>query len=611
MASARKGTMVDERYRLVRKIGSGGMADVWLADDIELDRQVAIKILHEHFSQDKEFVERFRREASSAAGLQHPNVVGVFDRGEFRNSYFIAMEYVEGDSLKDLINQGMTVAAAVEVTRQILEAERFAHKKGIIHRDIKPHNVMIDGDGRARVADFGIARAGSSEITQTGSVMGTAQYLSPEQAQGKEVTAQSDLYSTGVVLYEALTGEVPFEADSPVAVALKQVQEVPRRPSSINPDVPPALDAVVMRSLAKQPEQRFADAAAFIKALDEAERKPDTPRRQDTAAYAAVNTEGDYTDVRYPEEEAAYGPPPRRSIWRWIVVALLVSLVAGAVAYALTRPDKADVPSVTGQSLASATAVLKAHGFDVNTTLVPNLAARDTVLEQDPTAGSNVDKGSTITLSVSTGPGTVEIPDVQGLTPKDAKKKLEDAGFQVTSREGFSADVAKGLVFGTEPAVGTGVQTGQTVTLLISKGANTVTVPGVIGLTQEAATARIQQAGLTAIPQQRQDPSPPGKVVAQSPTAGQDLKKGGTVTIFVSTGTLQVPNVVGETKQAAVTALKRAGFKPVVSLDTSAPPESAGLVVDQFPLAGSAATRGSTVQISVGAPPTTPTTTTP
>jgi serine/threonine-protein kinase len=603
--------MVDERYRLVRKIGSGGMADVWLADDIELDRQVAIKILHDHFSQDKEFVERFRREASSAAGLQHPNVVGVFDRGEFRNSYFIAMEYVEGDSLKDLITDGMTVAAAVEVTRQILEAERFAHKKGIIHRDIKPHNVMIDGDGRARVADFGIARAGSSEITQTGSVMGTAQYLSPEQAQGKEVTAQSDLYSTGVVLYEALTGEVPFEADSPVAVALKQVQEVPRRPSSINPDVPPALDAVVMRALAKQPEQRFADAAAFIKALDEAEAKPDQPRRQDTAAYAAVNTEGDHTDVRYPGEEAEYGAPPRRSIWRWIGLALLVALVAGAVAYALTRPDKADVPSVTGQSLQSATAVLKAHGFDTNTTLVPNLAARDTVLEQDPTAGSSVDKGSTITLSVSTGPGTVEIPDVQGLTPKDAKKKLEDASFQVTSREAFSADVAKGLVFGTEPAVGTGVQAGQTVTMLISKGANTVTVPGVVGLTQEQATARIQQAGLTAIPQQRPDPTTAGKVVAQSPSAGQELKKGGAVTIFVSTGTLQIPNVVGQTKQAAVASLKQAGFKPVVTLDTSAPPESAGLVTTQFPLAGSAATRGSTVQISVGAPQTTPTTPTP
>ncbi|MDX6617486.1 MAG: eukaryotic-like serine/threonine-protein kinase, partial [Solirubrobacterales bacterium] len=610
----RKGTMVDERYRLVRKIGSGGMADVWLADDIELDRQVAIKILHEHFSQDKEFVERFRREASSAAGLQHPNVVGVFDRGEFRNSYFIAMEYVEGDSLKDLITDGMTVAAAVEVTRQILEAERFAHKKGIIHRDIKPHNVMIDGDGRARVADFGIARAGSSEITQTGSVMGTAQYLSPEQAQGKEVTAQSDLYSTGVVLYEALTGEVPFEADSPVAVALKQVQEVPRRPSSINPDVPPALDAVVMRALAKQPEQRFADAAAFIKALDEAEAKPDTPRRQDTAAYAAVNTEGDYTDVRYPGEEAEYGAPPRRGFWKWLGLALLVAAVAiGTVLLvkSLTAPDQVEVPSVTGQPLKSATAVLDAHGFNTNTTLVPNQAARDTVLEQDPTAGENVDKGSTITLSVSTGPGTVEIPDVQGLTPKDAKKKLEDAGFQVTSREAFSSDVAKGLVFGTEPAVGTGVQAGQTVTMLISKGANTVAVPGVIGLSQEAATARIQQAGLTAIPQQRQDPSPPGKVVAQSPTAGQELKKGGAVTIFVSTGTLQVPNVVGQTKQAAVAALKQAGFKPVVSLDSSAPPESAGLVVDQFPLAGSAATRGSTVQISIGAPTTTPSTPTP
>jgi beta-lactam-binding protein with PASTA domain/predicted Ser/Thr protein kinase len=607
MPSARKGTMVDDRYRLVRKIGSGGMADVWLAEDTELDRNVAIKILHERFAQDKEFVERFRREASSAAGLQHPNVVGVFDRGAFLDSYFIAMEYVEGDSLKDLINQGMTVAAAVEVTRQILEAERFAHKKGIVHRDIKPHNVMIDADGRARVADFGIARAGSSEITQTGSVMGTAQYLSPEQAQGKEVTAQSDLYSTGVVLYEALTGEVPFEADSPVAVALKQVQEVPRRPSSLNPDVPPALDAVVMRALAKQPEQRFSDAAAFIKALDEAERKPDTPRPQDTAAYPAVTPEGDHPAEAGYLDEADFGPRPRRSIWRWVVVALLVAGVAAGVAYALTRPSQAEVPSVIGQDLKSASEVLKAHGFDVDTTLVTNAAPRDTVLEQDPTAGDQAAEGSTITLSVSSGPGTVQIPDVQGLSVKDAKKKLEDAGLQVTIEQAFSADVPEGLAVGTDPAAATGVETGSAVKLLVSKGPNAVEVPSVVGLTTDAAVKSIEAAGLTANIQQRQDTAPPGKIVAQTPTAGQKLKKGGQVTIFASSGTLQVPSVIGQTKQAAVTALKKAGFKPVVRLDTSAPAESAGLVTDQFPLGGTAATKGTVVQISVGAPPSQPT----
>ena len=297
MANARKGTMVDERYRLDRKIGSGGMADVWLAEDTELDRNVAIKILHDRFAQDSEFVQRFQREAQSAAGLQHPNVVGVFDRGAFGDTYFIAMEYVDGPSLKDLVKGGMGTKDAIDFTRQILNAARFAHRKGIIHRDLKPQNVLIDDEGRARVADFGIARGGeNSDITATGSVMGTAQYLSPEQAQGKPTTPSSDIYSIGVILYEALTGRVPFEGDSAVAVALKQVSETPRRPSAINPNIPPALDAVVMRALAKDPEARFKDADAFLKALDAAEKAPDAPRPQDTAAYAAVSPEGE-TDL--------------------------------------------------------------------------------------------------------------------------------------------------------------------------------------------------------------------------------------------------------------------------------------------------------------------------
>ena len=280
MAEPETGAVVDERYRLDRKIGSGGMADVWLADDTELDRKVAIKILHDNFAQDSEFVQRFQREAQAAAGLQHPNVVGIFDRGSF-----IAMEYVDGPSLKDLVKGGMSPKDAIDFTRQILNAARFAHRKGIVHRDLKPQNVLIDGEGRARVADFGIARAGeNSDITATGSVMGTAQYISPEQAQGKPTTPRSDIYSIGVILYEELTGRVPFEGDSAVAVALKQVSEAPRRPSAINPNVPPALDAVVMRALAKDPDARFKDADAFLKALDAAEKAPDTPRQQDNAA---------------------------------------------------------------------------------------------------------------------------------------------------------------------------------------------------------------------------------------------------------------------------------------------------------------------------------------
>ncbi len=268
------GQRVGDRYTLVSRLGSGGMADVWLASDEMLGRQVALKFLVERFAQDTQFVERFRREAQAAAGLQHPNIVGVYDRGEDGGRYWIAMEYVEGASLKDLIRRGLGVGEAVELIRQVLAGAKFAHEHGIIHRDLKPQNVLVDRQGRARVADFGIARAGASEITQTGSVLGTAQYLSPEQAQGLETTAASDLYSIGVMLYEALTGQVPFEAETPVAVALKQISEPARPPSQINPQVPPALDAVVLRALAKDPVARYASADEFLRALDEAEGAP-------------------------------------------------------------------------------------------------------------------------------------------------------------------------------------------------------------------------------------------------------------------------------------------------------------------------------------------------
>ena len=343
--------------------------------------------------------------------------------------------------------------------------------------------MIVDDEGKALVTDFGIARAGVSEITQTGSVMGTAQYLSPEQAQGKEVTAGlRPLLDRGDALRGAHRPRCRSRPTAAVAVAMKQVSQAPQRPSSINPEVSPALDAVVMRALEKQPGHRF--------------QTPTPSSRRSTKPSAARDAAP--PGHRRFRRRRSRGRPHRhravpttsgserekRGIWKWILLALLVCAVAGAVAYALTRPDSAEVPSVTGQSLSSATAVLKAHGFDTNTTLVPNQAPRDTVLEQDPPPASRLDKGSTITLSVSTGPGTVEIPDVQGLSTKDAKKKLEDAGLEVTSRQEFSDDVAEGLVFGTDPALGTGVATGSTVTMLISKGPNTVAVPGVVGLSQ-------------------------------------------------------------------------------------------------------------------------------
>jgi len=618
VVSPRRGTVVDERYRIKEKIGSGGMADVWLADDTELDRDVAIKILHDRFAQDREFVERFRREAQSAAGLQHPNVVSVFDRGEFNNTYFIAMEYVDGPSLKDLVKGGMSTRDAVDFTRQILAATRFAHRKGIVHRDLKPQNVLIDGEGRARVTDYGIARGEASDITQTGSVMGTAQYLSPEQAQGKEVTLRSDIYSIGVILYEALTGHVPFEADSAVAVALKQVSDVPRRPSAVNPNVPPALDAVVMRALAKDPEARFHDADAFLRALDEAERAPDRPRPEDTAAFAAVSPAGERTEPRPAAAEEGEERRDRRRA-RFIVLALLVPAVAALVAWALTRPDvpegcdanllgdvTCEVPSVFGQEVGQATEVLEAREFDVDVVSRPNLAKEGTVTEQDPPPEAVVDKGSTVTLTVSEGPGIVRVPDVGGLTEPEATERLEKLDLRVDPEFRFSDSVPKSRVIGTEPDAGTRIQQGSVVELLVSRGSNRVEVPAVVGATEQSAIDAIEAAGLSANVVQRDDEAPEGQVVSQTPSAGQLVEKGSQVTIFVSTGVVVVPGVIGEPRRRAVTTLKRAGFNVNVEEDSTASPEEEGIVTDQFPPGGSRGRRGDTVTVVVGDPPPPP-----
>jgi eukaryotic-like serine/threonine-protein kinase len=616
MANPRKGTLVDERYTLVRKIGSGGMADVWLAQDEELGREVAIKLLHDRFAQDKDFVERFRREAQSAAGLQHPNVVSIFDRGEFRDTYFIAMEYVDGPTLKDLVKGGMGTQDAIDFTRQILAAARFAHRKGIVHRDLKPQNVLIDDEGRARVADFGIARGEASDITQAGEVMGTAQYLSPEQAQGKEVTASSDIYSIGVILYEALTGRVPFEGDQAVTVALKQVSETPRRPSAINPKVPPALDAVVMRALAKDPEARFKDAEAFSKALDAAESAPDTPRPQDTAAYAAVSPEGEYADEEVADWER-YEQRRRRRWVRWLLIGLLVAGVAGLIAFALTRPERVTVPNVTssadcgrGSSTGAgcifadtAVAQLESVGLDAELNPIPNDAPRDAVLEQDPLPDERVDEGSTIKLNVSSGPSIVEVPEVEGLSERDATVRLQDLGFEVDPEFRFSDRIPKGRAVGTEPGPGTEVSSGSTIKLLVSNGTNKVEVPSLIGLQTDEALAALNEADLSGNVVQRDDEAPEGEVVDQSPGSGELIRKNGTVTIFVSTGVVQIPSVVGLRQQQAGNMLKQAGFRVSIRQDPTASPEEDGIVIDQFPPGGSRTQRGDTVTIVVGDPP--------
>ncbi len=608
-------TLVAGRYKLLGKLGSGGMADVWCAEDTMLDRRVALKFLHERFAQDEQFVERFRREASAAAGLQHPNVVGVFDRGTYDGSHYIAMEYVEGASLNDLIVRGLSVPEAVELVRQVLAGARYAHAHGIVHRDLKPQNVLVDSEGRARVTDFGIARAGVSEITQTGSVLGTAQYLSPEQAQGLPVTAASDIYSIGVLLYEALTGRVPFEADSPVAVALKQVSERPRPPSELNPAVTRALDAVVLKALAKDPANRFASAEEFLAALDAADADPSGAALGDTASYAAVAAAAGTPPAPPPPAE---GPPERRGFFtpaRLIAMALLLLLLGGVLAYALTRPEAVLVPTVIGKMQPSAEATLQDAGFEVAVKSVPNDAKPGIVLEQDPTAGSRADKGSTVTITVSTGLGTVPVPDVAGQPEKRALKTLRDAGLRPKERQRSSGTVKRGLAIATVPEAGAELERGKPITLLVSTGPKLVQVPPVIGSQQDAADTAIRDAGLIPDFENRDSDAPVGEVIAQNPGAGSTVKQHTTVTVVVSNGagTAVVPNVVGESKDQAKGDLKTAGLSVRMVQRTTTDENEDGTVLDQSPSAGTRLRRGEFVTIFVGkfmAPPTTSTTTT-
>ncbi len=614
MAEVTPDSVIDGRYRILRRIGSGGMADVWLAEDTHLQRQVALKVLHARFAQDREFVERFRREAEAAAGLQHPNIVAVFDRGEVDGTYYIAMQYLEGRTLKQLIDAGLTPEQAVPLIRQVLEGARFAHRHGVVHRDLKPQNVIVDDEGKATVTDFGIAQAGVSEITQAGSVLGTPHYLSPEQAQGFEVTAVSDLYSVGVMLYEGLTRRVPFEADSAVAVAMKQVSQPPQRPSSINPQVSPALDAALMRALEKEPGQRFQSADAFIAALDAALRDPGGGA-ENTASFAPLPPV-----VATPEEPVAEGTTAeeeerrrRRRIWTLVAIAILVGLLAG---FALTRDTTTDVPDVTGNQLNVAIALLQQDGFSVgDVKRVEREAPSGEVLEQDPAASPPADEASLdcsfltffcskpkVMLTVSAGPGSAKVPSTAGLSQADAEKAVEEAGFDPKVESVHSKDVEEGLVIKSEPGGGQTATKGTEVVLAVSSGPKLAKVPVLVGSQRSLAVQQIRSRGFTPSVEEVASEEPQGQVIRQAPSAGSQLPPGSTVSIAVSKGEEKatIPSVIGKLRAEAVEAVRAAGLKPVVQEQETEVPSQAGRVTDQFPPPKSEVKPGSTVTLVVG-----------
>jgi serine/threonine-protein kinase len=593
MQTIARDTLIDGRYRAEKRLGAGGMAQVWCAEDEVLGRRVALKLMDGRFAEDPAYRERFRREAQAAAGMQHPNIVGVYDRSEWDGTPYIAMELVDGKTLKELVVERGPLPAdiAVGLTEQILGALGYAHKRGIVHRDIKPQNVIIDRDGQAKVADFGIARAGdTSEMTQTGAIVGTMQYLSPEQAEGHPVDRRADLYSVGIVLYELLTGRVPFEGEAPIAIAIKQINELPVPPGQLRPGLSPALEAVVLRALEKDPARRYQSAEEFIAALEAARRAP-------TRQIVMEPTPGEPWD-EFEEQER------RSRWWMWALVLLVLAGLAAAAYFTFVAGNRVDVPNLVGREAGRAADVAHRRGLEV--AFVPRVSddvPRDEVISQDPKAGARVREGSTITVVISSGRGEAPVPDVVGQSRDDAVEALRDAGFRTRVRDAFSDSVDEGSVISTSPDAGSSLTKGRTVTVTVSKGSEGVSVPKLVGLQRDAAEAELSRLGLQAEVVEQETTQPPGTVMKQDPPTGSSVDAGATVTLTVAKERPTVPDVTTNhpTEAEATAILEEAGFK--VRVRTRPDPANVGRVSDQVPVEGTRRSTGATVTIYLGSDP--------
>ena len=621
------------RYELHRRLGRGGMAEVYLARDQLLDRAVAVKVLFPALATDPGFVERFRREAQSAAGLNHPNIVGVYDWGEANGTYFIVMEYVEGESLAELIQaQGrVDPDRSAEIASDIAAALGFAHRNGgVIHRDVKPGNVLITPEGTVKVADFGIARAISDtsdqNLTKTGSVMGTATYFSPEQARGAGVDPRSDVYSLGCVIYEMVTGRPPFQGDNAVAIAYKHVQEAPVSPRLVDPAIPDTLEAIILKCLAKNPANRYpsaqdlrADLTRYLQGArimaepvmaqagdpDATSLMAPTGYNQTVAGAPATswdnNGYGDQWD-EYDDEE-----PPKSNRAFLAVLVLLVLLLGGVLffaAKAMQGEDPAtqvEVPDVIGKTEDEAKAALTAVGLESKTEQEASDRPVGEVLSADPKPGDEVDDGSTVTLKVSSGKETLEVPDVVGKTVEEARELLKD--FSITETPTPSNDQPEGTVLDQDPDALTQLEQGGPITIMVSSGADTVAVPAVAGQSFDQAKAAIEGAGFTV--ERRDEPddtAAAGTVTGTEPGAGTEAARGSNVVVIVSSGSAKVTveNVEGLDQGAAESVLRGQGLNVAVETSSVDRPRDDGKVIAQTPDGGSEVDAGTTVTIVVG-----------
>ena len=642
------------RYEVRSLIGRGGMAEVHLGFDTRLSRVVAIKMLRRDLALDSIFQARFRREAQSAASLNHPNIVAVYDTGEEIVSDatnrslaipYIVMEYVEGHTVKELISDGTAVPIneAIEIVSGVLSALQYSHANHLVHRDIKPGNIMLTPEGKVKVMDFGIARAltdSQATMTQTNAVVGTAQYLSPEQARGETVDERSDLYSTGVVLFELLTGRPPFKGDSAVAVAYQHVEQIPPTPSSILSDIPDSLDRVVLKALAKNRDDRYRSAAEMLSDLQRVARGMDVgappadswatevlPSADLVGARAAVpaatstvsapaagvsSTSTSLPAVSSDGDAASKAAAARKRrtaiIMTLVVIALL--LIGGSV-WALSRsaatPEAVSVPNVVGLSQADAKSQIEAAGLEWE--LNPEKVASDTVEKDsvastDPAGGAQAEKGSTVRVTISSGPDSVTLPDnLVGMSPDEARQAVEALGlkWEVNSSKVASDTVAEGKVAQTNPSPGSKVKAGQTITAYLSSGSDQVEVPDLVGMSQDQARSALKAVGLelgnvTTVDSDKDK----DRIVSQDPETGSKVKKGTTIAVSISTGKaaqVEIPTVVGISREDAEAQLKALGL--TVTVEEVSGSQPSGQVTAVEPGEGSKVDKNSTVKLKV------------